>query len=323
VYRSAIAKVFGLLTFDEFFFSDDDDEDFSTTEGQVGYAKSKEIKIGGIPMPVYMMPNGEYRWSMRQASKAVGYNEGWLRDTLQAGGNALVRLKGYGFKGEIVEFSGQGFIESHLISTSDFMAVIMYAVLVGYRRPAIALMAAAMQETLERRADHAFGVVRDEDEYIQKFEYRYASIMLNKDLRSEIGAWIDNNQHSIREYTKQYSIRGGQRGIYATALGEIYQVLFGKCKAQINEFLDIKSYNTPKDHVDVNQLQRITQIEDLAAKYIRRKGMNPIEAIQAAAEALMIDPEEPKLGDRITRKDVHRVLDAKKALSDNEGKKKK
>ncbi|WP_144051248.1 hypothetical protein [Calothrix sp. PCC 7507] len=149
-------------------------------------------------------------------------------------------------------------------------------------------------------------------EYIQKFEYRYASIMLNKDLRAAIGDWIENEQN-IQNYTKTYSIRGGQRGIYASALGAIYKVLFGRNKAQINEFLDVATYKTPKDNVDVNQLQRIAQIEDLAAKYIRRKSLNPIEAIRAAADALMIEVEEPKLGDRITRQDVHRVLDAKKA----------
>ena len=301
-----------------FFPEDPDAEDLDTTEEpNVKHAKRKEIKIGGTPMPVYMMPNGEYRWSMRQASKAVGYNEGWLRDTIQAGGNALVKLKGYGFKGEIVESPGQGFIESHLVSTEDFMAMILYAVMVGYRKPAIALMAAAMQETLERRADHAFGVVRDEDEYIQKFEYRYASIMLNKDLRAAIGEWIQINEEQIQNYTKKHSIRGGQRGVYASALGEIYKVIFGRNKSQINEFLDVPGYKTPKDNVHINQLQRIAQIEDLAAKYMRRKSLNPLEAIRYAAEALMIEVEEPKLGDRITREDVHRVLDGKKTSKEN------
>jgi hypothetical protein len=131
-------------------------------EPEVSYEKNKTITIGGIPIPVYMMPNGEYRLSMRQASKAVGFNEGWLSETLRKS-NALDRLKGYGFKGGYEFQQEQGFIESYLISTEDFMAVIMYAVLVGYHRPAISLMAAAMQETLEHRADHAFGVVRDNE----------------------------------------------------------------------------------------------------------------------------------------------------------------
>lgn len=273
--------------------------------------KSKDITIGGIPIPVYMDGDGEYRWSMRQASKAVGFNEGWLSDTLRTEGNALSRLKGYGFKGDIVEFQGQGFIEGNLISTEDFMAMIMYAAVIGRRRQAIALLAAALYETLERRADHAFGIIRDEDEYIQKFEFRYASILLNKDLRSAIGEWIENNQASLQEYTRQYSIKGGQRGVYASALGKIYQLLFGRNKKEINELLDVKHYETPKNNVEVTQLQRIAQIEDLAAKYIRRKNMNPLEAICVAAEVLMIDVEEPRLGDRITRQDVYRVLGAK------------
>jgi hypothetical protein len=85
-------------------------------------------------------------------------------------------------------------------------------------------------------------------------------------------------------------------------------------KKSINEVLDVKYYETPKNTVHVTQLQRIAQIEDLASKYIRRKGMNPLEAINTAAEALMIDVEEPRLGDRITRQDVYRVLGAKQEL---------
>jgi len=277
--------------------------------------KSKNITIGGIPLPVYMDSDGEYRWSMRQASKTVGFNEGWLSDTLRTEGNALKRLKGYGFKGKIIEFQGQGFIEGNLISTEDFMAMIVYAAVIGMRKQAIALLAAALYETLERRADHAFGIVRDEDEYIQKFEYRHASILLNKDLRSAIGEWIEKNQASLQEYTRQYSIKGGQRGIYASALGKIYQLIFGRNKKEINELLDVKYYETPKNNVEVTQLQRIAQIEDLASKYIRRKDMNPIEAINSAAEALMIDPEEPRFGDRITPQDVYRVLGAKQELN--------
>lgn len=132
-------------------------------EPEVSYGKNKTITIGGIPMSVYMMPNGEYRWSMRQVSKAVGFNEAWLSETLRAKGNALHKLKGYGFKGDYESQQEQGFIESYLISTEDFMAVIMYAALVRYCRPAISLMVAAIQEALERRADHGFGVVRDNE----------------------------------------------------------------------------------------------------------------------------------------------------------------
>lgn len=39
--------------------------------------------------------------------------------------------------------------------------------------------------------------------------------------------------------------------------------------------------------------------------------MNPIDAINQVAEALMIDTEKPQLRDRITRQDVCRVLRAK------------
>lgn len=116
----------------------------------------------------------------------------------------------------------------------------------------------------------------------------------------------------ILKFFELLTAAGGQRGIYATALGKIYKKLFGMQKKSINEVLDVKSYETPKNNVHVTQLQRIAQIEDLSSKYINRKGMNPIEAIDAAVEALMIDVEEPRLGDRVTRQDVYKVLGAKK-----------
>ena len=287
--------------------------------------KRKSIKIGGIPMPVYMVEDGEYRWSMRQASIAVGYGGWWLRDARREEGNVLAKLRSYGFTGEIIPYQEKGAITSYLISTEDFMAMVMYAAYVGEKKQAIALMFAAFQETLERRADYAFGVIRDEDEYIQKFESRYASIILNKNLRAAIRQWIEENTPKglVDDYIKEYSIKGGPRGIYASALGEIYKVLFGKYKKDINEYLEVPKYRTPKDTVRVEQLQHITQIEELAKKYIELKKMAPIEAIQAAAEALMIEVEEPKLGDRITRQDVHRVLSAKKQQKIQKGKKNK
>ena len=276
-------------------------------------AKSKQITIGGIPVSVYLVTDeGEYRWSMRQASRAVGYGDSWLRDTLRAESNALVRLKEYGFENDIIEVAGRGFIETHLISTRDFMSIVLYAALIGGKKQAAALLVASMQETLERRADYAFGIIRDEDEYIQKFEYRYASIILNKTLREAIGDWIqDSDKTTIDDYIKEHRLRGGQRAIYTRTLGEIYQVIFGKYKKEINRDLDVAEYRTPKDSVHVTQLQRIAQIEDLAAKYIARRVLKPIEAVREAAEVLMIDIEQPKLGDRVTRTDVHKALKAK------------
>jgi len=69
-------------------------------------AKTKLILLGGSEIPVYLMPDGEYRWSMRQVSKAIGFNEGWLSDTMRAEGNALQVLKEKGFKGDLIELSG-------------------------------------------------------------------------------------------------------------------------------------------------------------------------------------------------------------------------
>ena len=135
-------------------------------EMKIESEKSRDVTIAGTSIPVYIGSDGEYRWSMRQVSQALGFNEGWLNYTLSAGDNTLTRLKDYGFKGKISKLRGQDLTEVDLISTEDFMAMIIYAAVMGMRRQAFALLA-ALHGTLERRADYAFGINRDEDEYIQ------------------------------------------------------------------------------------------------------------------------------------------------------------
>lgn len=285
------------------------DEFFEDNEEvlEVQHAELKPITIGGQTVKAYRMPNGDYRWSMRGASEAVGFGEYWLRDTLRAGGPARVRLVEYGFVGDILKTHGTGVIEPHLISSADFTAIIVYAARAG-RPQGWALLIASMQETLERRADYAFGVIRSEEEYRQKFEYRYASILLNKDLRAAIGEWLEEKgEDFVREYCRKHNIHGGKRAVYAYTLGQINKKVFGAYKKEINGLLDLPAYQTPKDSVHVLQLQRMTQLEELGAKYIRKKGVDPVEAIDQAAEVLMIDPEPPKLGDRMTRRDVRRI----------------
>ncbi|MCW8329081.1 hypothetical protein MD588_09710 [Photobacterium sp. SDRW27] len=271
--------------------------------------KKQTLLLGGTELPVYMLENGEYRWSMRQASLAVGYNEGWLADTTRSAKGVLTKLRAYGFIGNIQSYRS-GSVESHLIKTEDLMAMVCYAAFIGERKPAIALLAASMHETFERRADREFGVVRDEDERALKFELRFASILLNKELKMAISIWIDDAKHNgtYDGYLKLNKIRGGERGVYASALGQIYQRAFAMKKAEINHLLGAKSHKTPKDILDTLHLRRVANIEEMANHRILNKGDSPLQAINNVADFMGLIPENPRGGDRITSDEIRRFM---------------
>jgi hypothetical protein len=271
--------------------------------------QKKTILIGKMEVAVYLLPDKTYRWSMQQASLLAGFNKSWLSDTVADKTKRFEDLKVYGFKELDIQHVPDRFLGIKLIPTQSFMAVIMLAAYEG-RPEAIALLIASMQETLERRADHAFGIIKNEREYQLKFDTRYDSIALNINLKTAINDWIDRQTESQFDiYCKKHGIHS-RGGVFGKTIGTVYQVLFGKTKSEINEFLGVTDKSsTPRDTIWSLQLQNITQIEILSAKLITSYDDDPINAVLKAAKRLLIEIEEPRLGDRVSLKQAHKKKD--------------
>jgi hypothetical protein len=169
--------------------------------------KSETIYLGDFPITVMQMPDGSYCLSKTDIAKIIGEQRQSTNDFLE--GDSLLALP---FKGMIfppVRVPGK-------VGTPPIAVPIKVAT--AYWRYwdkkynnviAEAIMDACLQETIERRADIAFGILRSEDDRNQKFAATVENFVLNKAKSWDIA--IDGAKPFIIEfYEHLYRIRGGE-----------------------------------------------------------------------------------------------------------------
>lgn len=128
------------------------------------------VAIGGLTVDAFMLPDGSYRMSQAGAADAVGLSRQNVSDFLRS--NAIKTLLGEGYTSPI-SASEQIEIESEddkrgqsRFNSLPLEIVGAYWLWQSYRgnKKALVLCMALITETLERRFDNAFGVVRTEQE---------------------------------------------------------------------------------------------------------------------------------------------------------------
>lgn len=131
-----------------------------------GALKAKEVTIwlGTIPLQVFQLPTGEYRLSQAQVAKAIAKGEVSFRDFLKS--KSLEALPYKGFRS--VKWSVEG--NNAPINAIPIKIAIAYWIKEASGNIAAArLLGACAEESIERRADKAFGTQRTEEEYNQRF----------------------------------------------------------------------------------------------------------------------------------------------------------
>lgn len=129
-------------------------------------AKEAEITLGTALIKVFQLPNGEYRLSQSQVTEAIGKRNRSIIEFL--GGKSL----------EALPYKGFELSESLPVEESNKpITPIPISLATAYWRywdkrlnpQASAIIDGCVQEAIERRADVAFGVHRNEAEYNERF----------------------------------------------------------------------------------------------------------------------------------------------------------
>jgi len=116
------------------------------------------VAIGGLTVDAFMLPDGSYRMSQTQAAEAVGKDEINARRFLTS--KSINAIRGEGYTPDSVE-SGQ--TRFNALPLDVVTAYWLYQSSQGNKQ-ALSLVWALLSESLERRFDNAFGVVRTEQE---------------------------------------------------------------------------------------------------------------------------------------------------------------
>lgn len=129
-------------------------------------AKRRTIYLGDKPLEVFQLASGEYRLSQTQVAEAIEKPESSFREFLESKSLEALPYKDFQSGKMPVEDSNRP------ISPVPIDLAIAYWTKEsrGKNQVAISLLSACAKETIERRADKAFGIHRTEDEYNYRFK---------------------------------------------------------------------------------------------------------------------------------------------------------
>ena len=123
------------------------------------------VAIGGLTVDGFMLPDGTYRMSQTQAAETVGKDEINARRFLSS--KNINAIRGEGYTPDSIEVESlsdkRGQTRFNALPLDVVTAYWLYQSSQGNQK-ALALVWALLSESLERRFDDAFGVVRTEQE---------------------------------------------------------------------------------------------------------------------------------------------------------------
>ncbi len=202
-----------------------------------------EVFIGDIPLKVYQYPDGKYRLAGTSVTDAIKEPRNSLLRSFRV--KSLKDLPGAesGLLPVTSEAGGKAIIP---VSISDALQYWMTKAVNG-NQTAAAIVLACAEETIERRADKAFGIVRTEQERDELL-----GIRVNR-IRARLG-WTDIIKRDQEG-----------RGVYLTDIGRRE---FADITRMINwRLFGVYHFECDRDNMTIDQQLDITAFE----RMLRRK----------------------------------------------------
>jgi len=162
-------------------------------------AKEAKISLGSILLDVYQLPSGEYRLSQTQASAIVEKDEFYFRYFLRS--NSPEALPYKGFTPDKLVVTGNKKIRPNGIPIP--LAIAFWTKEATTGNPVAArLLGACAVETIERRADKAFGITRTEDQYNRRFTKAFESFVTQSHEAKQLSkAPLKQQPHEVKVST--------------------------------------------------------------------------------------------------------------------------
>jgi hypothetical protein len=163
-------------------------------------ATRSTVTIGSLEVDGFMLPDGTYRMSQTQVAECIGDDPIYARRFLAS--KALKTLRGEGYTPDTFNVDPSDQIRGQT-RIQGWPLEVVYAYWV-YRcfkgsKPAFALVMALGTETLERRFDNAFGVIRSEPEREQRLSDRLQRLQQDLDRLGE-GFALDDLTRQERDH---------------------------------------------------------------------------------------------------------------------------
>jgi hypothetical protein len=235
-----------------------------------------KITLGDIELDVFQLPDGEYRYSQTQAFISIADEE---YDTKQAAKRyieictskkaqhlSVPTLQTY----EKTKIEGENQVVK-LISQADIMSFWAMAAFLGHTK-ALGLLMACGIEALERRADAAFGVIRDEEERNDRMAARQKGKLARRSMTDMIKYYIES--HDVSDNYKGH--------VFHNCSDYLNKIILGVKAKQARDFYQISDKPPLRDYVSKNALRELELTEEMVARLIEERDMEPLEAVKQA-----------------------------------------
>lgn len=244
-------------------------------------AERATIYLGNIPLEVFMLPDGQYVLSQTQVAEAVGKTKVSFGDFLASKSPEALPYKG--FRGKKTSIKGNN-AQINIIPVDLAVAYWTKEAIVG-NVTAARLLGACAAESIERRADSAFGVQRAEEERQELLRIRLEGKRIRRRLTDAIKSYIERHSE-LSENNRKW--------LYVNASQRVTLVVFGRKAKKLAEDLgvhpdDLRNALTP------DELILLQEVDDTAIRVIDIQDMHPDDAIQQTAERLLIQVQSRAL----------------------------
>jgi hypothetical protein len=224
------------------------------------------ITLGDIHIDGYQLPDGNYKVSTQTfkdtLNSLIGDSTGkkYLKPILEASKSIVQNVKIDGYNRPITMYGLDTFSE----------VVAAYAQLGNQK--AIAILVACMSESLERRFDNAFDIIRSEQERNERFIMRRDGIVSRNFWTDCIDAWMLEHPELVSENYKRF--------IYINVSDMVNKAVLGTTAKKFRESLELPEEIPTRDYLTTEQLKQIDTIEKAAGMRVKRDNLCPKQAVK-------------------------------------------
>lgn len=240
------------------------------------------IKMGGIPLDVFRLTDGQYRLSQAQTLETIGVAKSWFSSSAKSGSKPRKFLESKGFSGSATALSipnnnGSGAAIAKGLTIDDAVKVWSYFARNG-NDLATDLLEACAAESIERRADAVFGVIRSEEDRQAKMQARIEGKETRRHLMDAIREYLERHPE-LSENRKKF--------MFINVSQQVDKQVFGRIAAKLAQDLGV-SKDALRDALTPYELLLLREVEDSAMRRIDLCDTDPVEAVRQAAQALLI-----------------------------------
>jgi hypothetical protein len=234
-----------------------------------------EIRLGDIPLNVYMLPDGRYKLSGRNVTDAIDEASNSVLRIMRV--KSLKDLPHAGLERYKLTAGKEG-------SPFDPLSIEDAATYWGEmsqrgNKKATAILVACAIEAIERRADAVFKIQRTEEERNERLKERIQGKLIRRTFTDAIQDY-QGRHPELSDTAKKF--------LYINASDAVNRAVFGRQSYKLFADLGIPKNALLRDYLNPIELRHIQQVEDLAIRLIDSLDMPPKAAVDEAKDRLMI-----------------------------------